>query len=199
MSRRNGAQYVLAQPDPIYESRLVSLLVVRIMKSGKKSIAQRIVYKSLEIIAEKTEENPIRVLERAARNAAPRFGLGRSRRRRKRRGLRRRKRRHKVPVKIRAYKGITTSLKWIVHYSREHAGKAGKNIASQLAVELMTAAERKGKAVKKRQQSHRRAKAVRHFARWWYPRGYYRRRQKGGRQKGGKSKARTSVRTSKGR
>ena len=176
MPRRNGAQYVLAQPDPIYKSRLVSLLIVRILKSGKKSLARRIVYKSLEIIAEKTEEHPIRVLERAARNAAPRFGLGRSRRRRKRRGMRRR-RRHKVPVRIRAYKGITTSLKWIVYYSREHAKKAGKNIASQLAIELMNASERKGKAMKKRQESHRSAKAVRHFARWCYYRGFSRRRK----------------------
>ena len=68
MSRRNRAQRVLAQPDPIYNSRLVTLLVARILKSGKKSVAQRIVYQSLEIISAKTEENPVLVLEKAVKN-----------------------------------------------------------------------------------------------------------------------------------
>ena len=58
MSRRNKAQRALVQPDPVYNSRLVTLLVSRILKSGKKSIAQAIVYNSLEIISEKTEEKP---------------------------------------------------------------------------------------------------------------------------------------------
>ena len=57
MSRRNRAQRTLAKPDAIYNSRLVSLLVARILQSGKKSIAQKIVYKALEIISEKTEES----------------------------------------------------------------------------------------------------------------------------------------------
>ena len=67
MSRRNRAQRTLVQPDPIYNSRLVTLLVSRILQSGKKSLAQRIVYKSLEIISSKTEENPILVLEKAVK------------------------------------------------------------------------------------------------------------------------------------
>ena len=65
MSRRNRAQRTIAQPDPIYNSRLVTLLISRILQSGKKSLAQRIVYQALEIISEKTEENPILVLEKA--------------------------------------------------------------------------------------------------------------------------------------
>ena len=60
MSRRNRAKRVLVQPDTIYGSRLVNLLVARILKSGKKSVAQKIVYNALEIITTKTEENPIR-------------------------------------------------------------------------------------------------------------------------------------------
>ena len=59
MSRRSKSKRVLAQPDPIYNSRLVNLLVIRVLKSGKKSVAQKIVYTALEIIAEKTNENPI--------------------------------------------------------------------------------------------------------------------------------------------
>jgi small subunit ribosomal protein S7 len=68
MSRRNRAQRTLPKPDPIYNSRLVTLLVSRILQSGKKSLAQKIVYRSLDIISSKTEENPILILERAVKN-----------------------------------------------------------------------------------------------------------------------------------
>lgn len=71
MSRRNRAKRILVQPDPIYGSRLVNLLVARILKSGKKSIAQKIVYNALEIITTKTDENPILVLEKAVKNVTP--------------------------------------------------------------------------------------------------------------------------------
>ena len=72
MSRKVGAQRALAEPDPIYKSRLVTLLVRRIMKSGKKSLAQKIVYNALEVISSKTEENPVITLERAVKNVIPR-------------------------------------------------------------------------------------------------------------------------------
>ena len=65
MSRRSRAQRTLVAPDPIYNSRLVTLLVSRILQSGKKSLAQKIVYNALEIISAKTEENPVLVLEKA--------------------------------------------------------------------------------------------------------------------------------------
>ena len=72
MSRRIRAQRKLTEPDPIYNSRLVTLLVSRILKSGKKSLAQRIVYQALENIATRTEENPVFVLEKAVKNVTPR-------------------------------------------------------------------------------------------------------------------------------
>ena len=71
MSRRSRAQRKLAEPDPIYNSRLVTLLVSRILQSGKKSLAQKIVYKALEIISAKTEENPVLILEKAVKNVSP--------------------------------------------------------------------------------------------------------------------------------
>ena len=75
MSRRNRAQRVLAQPDPIYNSRLVTLLVSRILQSGKKSLAQRIVYRSLEIISDKTEENPNGVALASATEAGQLYNI----------------------------------------------------------------------------------------------------------------------------
>jgi small subunit ribosomal protein S7 len=71
MSRRSRAQRKLAEVDPIYNSRSVTLLVSRILQSGKKSIAQKIVYDALELISTKTEENPVLVLERAVKNVTP--------------------------------------------------------------------------------------------------------------------------------
>jgi small subunit ribosomal protein S7 len=104
MSRRNRAKRTLVQPDPIYGSRLVNLLITRILQSGKKSIAQKIVYGALEIITTKTDENPVLVLEKAVKNVTPQVEV--------------KSRRvggstYQVPTEIRAYRGTNISLRWI--------------------------------------------------------------------------------------
>ena len=71
MSRRNTTKKRLAVPDPIYNSRLVSMLTVRILKEGKKHLAQRIIYQAFDIIKEKTGEEPLTVLESAVRKVTP--------------------------------------------------------------------------------------------------------------------------------
>ena len=96
MSRRNRAQRTLAQPDSIYNSRLVTLLISRILLSGKKSLAQKIVYKSLELISLKTEENPILVLEKAVKNVTPQVEV---------KARRVGGSTYQVPIEIRAYRG----------------------------------------------------------------------------------------------
>ena len=102
MSRKVGAQRALAEPDPIYKSRLVTLLVRRIMKSGKKSLAQKIVYNALEVISSKTEENPVITLERAVRNVIPRAKV---QARRVGGSV------YQIPIEIRAYRGTNIALK----------------------------------------------------------------------------------------
>ena len=79
MSRRSRAQRKLAEPDPIYNSRLVTLLISRILKSGKKSLAQKIVYNALDLISTKSEENPVLVLEKAVKNVTPQVEVKSSR------------------------------------------------------------------------------------------------------------------------
>jgi len=71
MSRRNISKKRFPEPDSIYNSYLVSLLITRILKSGKKNLAQKIVYQSFDIIKQKTNEDPLLVFERAIRNASP--------------------------------------------------------------------------------------------------------------------------------
>ena len=156
MSRRNRAQRVLAQPDPIYNSRLVTLLVARILKSGKKSVAQRIVYQSLEIISAKTEENPVLVLEKAVKNVTPQVEV---------KARRDGGSTYQVPIEIRAYRGTNISLKWITEFARS---RSGKNMALKLANEVMDAAKEAGNAIRKKEQTHKMAEANKAFAHFKY-------------------------------
>ena len=138
MSRRNKAQRALVQPDPVYNSRLVTLLVSRILKSGKKSIAQAIVYNSLEIISEKTEENPVLVLEKAVKNVTPQVEV--------------KSRRvggstFQVPIEIRAYRGTNIALQWIKESAK---GRSGKSMSFKLANEILDAVKDNGNAIKKK-------------------------------------------------
>ena len=114
MSRRSKAQRILAEPDPIYNSRLVTLLISRILQSGKKSLAQRIVYNALELISSKTEENPVLVLEKAVKNVTPQVEV---------KARRVGGSTYQVPIEIRAYRGTNVSLKWITEFARTRSGK----------------------------------------------------------------------------
>lgn len=152
MSRRNKAQRALVQPDPVYNSRLVTLLVSRILKSGKKSIAQAIVYNSLEIISEKTEENPVLVLEKAVKNVTPQVEV--------------KSRRvggstFQVPIEIRAYRGTNIALQWIKESAK---GRSGKSMSFKLANEILDAVKDNGNAIKKKEQMHKMAEANKAFA-----------------------------------
>lgn len=156
MSRRNRAPRVLAQPDPIYNSRVVTLLISRVLKSGKKSLAQRIVYQALENISSKTEVNPILILEKAVKNVAPQVEvksrrLGGST--------------YQVPIEIRAYRGTNISLKWITEFARQ---RSGKNMATKLANEVIDAAKESGNAIRRKEQTHKMAEANKAFAHFKY-------------------------------
>ena len=124
MSRRNRAKRTLVQPDPIYGSRLVNLLIARILKSGKKSIAQKVVYAALEIISTKTEENPIFILEKAVKNVTPQVEV---------KARRVGGSTYQVPIEIRAYRGTNISLRWI---NEAATSRSGKSMAFKLANEL---------------------------------------------------------------
>jgi small subunit ribosomal protein S7 len=156
MSRRNRAQRTLAQPDPIYNSRLVTLLVSRILQSGKKSLAQRIVYQALEIISVKTEENPILILEKAVKNVTPQVEV---------KARRVGGSTYQVPIEIRAYRGTNISLKWITEFART---RSGKSMAGKLANELIDAAKETGNAIRRKEQTHKMAEAQKAFAHFRY-------------------------------
>jgi len=156
MSRRRQVKRSLVQPDPIYNSRLVTLLTVRILKSGKKTLAQKIVYKSLELISSKTEENPILVLEKAVKNATPQVEV---------KARRVGGSTYQVPIEIRAYRGTNISLKWIAEFSRS---RSGKTMSMKLANEILDAAKETGDSIRKREQTHKMAEANKAFAHFRY-------------------------------
>jgi small subunit ribosomal protein S7 len=156
MSRRRRAQRTLAEPDPIYSSRLVTLLVSRILQSGKKSLAQKIVYNALDIISKKTDENPVLILEKAVKNVTPQVEV--------------KSRRvggstYQVPVEIRAYRGTNVSLKWITEFAR---ARSGKSMAIKLSNEIIDAAKETGNSVRRKEQTHKMADANKAFAHFRY-------------------------------
>jgi small subunit ribosomal protein S7 len=152
MSRRGKVQRALVEPDPIYKSRLVTLLVNRILQSGKKSLSQRIVYDALRILDNKTEGSPLRILEKAVKNVTPRTGV---KPRRVGSSV------YRVPIEIRAYKGIGLSLKWITEFARE---RSGKSMAIKLSNELMEASKGTGGSVRKKERTQRMAASNKAFA-----------------------------------
>jgi small subunit ribosomal protein S7 len=156
MSRRSRAQRKLAEPDPIYNSRLVTLLVSRILQSGKKSLSQKIVYKALEIISTKTEENPVLVLETAVKNVTPAVEV---------KARRVGGSTYQVPIEIRAYRGTNVALKWITEFARE---RSGKSMAIKLSNEIIDASKQTGNSIRRKEQTYKMAEANKAFAHFRY-------------------------------
>ena len=156
MSRRSKAQRTLTEPDPIYNSRLVTLLVSRILKSGKKSIAQKIVYDALELVSVKTEENPVLVLEKAVKNVTPQAEV---------KARRVGGSTYQVPIEIRAYRGTNISLSWITEFAR---ARSGKSMSMKLSNELIDAAKETGNSIRRKEQTHKMADANKAYAHFRY-------------------------------
>jgi len=156
MSRRNTAKRRIISPDPLYNSRLVSMLTVRILKHGKKSLAQRIIYKALDIIQEKVSTNPLEILEKAVRNVTPLVEV---------KARRVGGSTYQVPMEIRAYRGTNLALRWITLFAKK---RAGKNMSNKLANEILDAFNDNGSAVRKKEETHRMAEANKAFAHYRY-------------------------------
>ncbi|MCF0116217.1 MAG: 30S ribosomal protein S7 [Erysipelotrichaceae bacterium] len=142
--------------DPIYNSKLVTKLINKIMIDGKRGTAQTILYNAFDIIEEKTGENPMEVFEKALGNVMPILEL----KVRRVGGAN-----YQVPVEVSAERKLTLGLRWIVNYARL---RHEKTMEQKLAGEIMDAANGTGGAVKKKDDTHRMAEANKAFAhyRW---------------------------------
>jgi len=156
MSRRNKAKKRIIIPDPLYNSRLVSMLTMRILKSGKKSLAQKIIYRSLDIIKEKTSIDPLEILEKAIRNATPLVEV---------KARRVGGSTYQVPMEIRAYRGTNLALRWLTQFAKK---RSGKNMSIKLANEIVDTANDQGNTIRKREETHRMAEANKAFAHYRY-------------------------------
>ncbi len=143
-------------PDPLYNSKLVTKLINRLMVDGKKGVAQTILYDSFEIIKEKTNSEPMDVLNKALENIKPALEV----KSRRVGGAN-----YQVPVEVRPDRSQALGLRWLVQYARL---RGGHSMAENLANEIIDASNGVGAAVKKREDTHRMAEANKAFAhyRW---------------------------------
>ena len=156
MPRKGPATRREIGPDPIYQNPLVTQLINKVLLDGKKSMAERIVYKALEIISERTANDPVITLKKAVENTKPMLEV----RSRRVGGAT-----YQVPVEVRAGRGTTLALRWLVAYSRQ---RREHTMAERLVGEIMDAANMQGSAVKRREDMHKMAEANKAFAhyRW---------------------------------
>jgi len=152
--RRAVKRDVLA--DPMYNSKLVTKLINRLMIDGKKGKAQTILYKSFDMVAEKTGKDPMEVFQTAMENIKPALEV----KTRRVGGAN-----YQVPIEVRADRSEALGLRWLVQYARL---RGGHSMAENLANELIDASNGTGAAVKKREDTHRMAEANKAFAhyRW---------------------------------
>ena len=142
--------------DPIYNSQLVTKFVNVLMTDGKKSVAERILYDALKSIGERSGDDPMKSFKRAIENVKPAVEV--------------KSRRvggstYQVPVEVRPSRRLALSMRWLIEAAQ---GRGEKTMRQQLAAELAEAAENRGGAVKKREDTHRMADANKAFAhyRW---------------------------------
>ena len=152
MSRRISTKKRFPTKDSKYDNLLVSLLINRLLKNGKKRLATRIVNKGFELIEFRTNQNPILILEKAIRNISPRVQL-----KAKRIGGAT----YQVPTLLNKYKATNIAVKWVVEFSRK---RSGKGMSLKLANELLEAAKGLGNSVKKKDETHKMAEANKAFA-----------------------------------
>ena len=139
--------------DPIYNDLIVAKFVNYIMKDGKKSIAEKIFYTSLDIIKNKMKvDTPLDVFKKALDNVGPLLEV-----KSKRIGGAT----YQVPMEVARDRRVALAMRWILLYSR---GRKGKTMAERLAGELMSASNKEGSAIKKREDTHKMAEANKAFA-----------------------------------
>ena len=156
MPRKGPAVRRETQPDPIYQNPLVTQLINKILLHGKKSGSERIVYKALEQISERTANDPVITLKKAVENARPLLEV----RSRRVGGAT-----YQVPVEVRPRRATTLAIRWIVGYARQ---RREKTMSERLAAELMDAGNGLGAAIKRKDDLQKMAESNRAFAhyRW---------------------------------
>jgi small subunit ribosomal protein S7 len=156
MPRRGAIPKREIRPDPIHQNQLVTQLISKVMQSGKKTLAERIVYKALDDLQSRSGMEPVPALKKAVDNVRPMLEV----KSRRVGGAT-----YQVPVEVPARRATSLAIRWLVGTARD---RKGRGMADKLAAELLDALQGTGAAVKKREDLHRMAEANRAFAhyRW---------------------------------
>ncbi len=156
MPRRYRPPRRVVEPDLRYNSELLAAFINKVMKRGKKSTARRLVYDAMDIIAQRTNTDPLAVFEQAVRNASPLLEV----KPRRVGGAT-----YQVPVEVSGHRRVSLAMRWLLASARN---RAGKTFSQKMADELMDAARNTGVTIKRREDTHRMAEANKAFAhyRW---------------------------------
>lgn len=156
MSRRSKPAKRIPPADPIYSSVDVSKFINRIMRRGKKSLAERIFYSTLEKIGEKTNEKPMEIFQKALTNATPLLEV---------KARRIGGSTYQVPIEVKPDRGFALSSSWLIAAAKS---RHGKSFIEKLTAELVDASSGSGAACKKREDTHKMAEANKAFAHYRY-------------------------------
>ena len=156
MSRRSKPARRIPAADPVYNSVDVSKFINRIMRRGKKSLAEKIFYTSLEKIKERTNEQPMEIFQKALTNATPSLEV---------KARRIGGSTYQVPLEVKPDRGFALSSSWIIAAAKN---RSGKSFTEKLTNELIDASNGAGQACKKREDTHKMAEANKAFAHYRY-------------------------------
>jgi small subunit ribosomal protein S7 len=156
MARKGSIPRKEVLPDPKYNDRIVGRFINKLVKDGKKSIAEGVLYGAFDIIEDKTKSDPLTVFKKAIENVKPVLEV----KSRRVGGAT-----YQVPVEVRPNRKLSLAIRWLVSYSR---ARGERSMVDKLAAELMDASNRRGGAVKKKEDVHKMAEANKAFAhyRW---------------------------------
>lgn len=156
MSRRSKPQKRTPLADPVFNSIDVAKFINRLMRRGKKSTAEKIFYSSLELVKERTKEEPIEIFQKALKNVVPLIEV---------KARRIGGSTYQVPIEVRPDRGISLGSNWLIDIAKS---KSGKPMHEKLAAEIILASNGEGAAVKKREDTHKMAEANKAFAHYRY-------------------------------
>lgn len=159
MSRTSKTKKRLIQPDPIYSNRLLAKIINKVMKAGKKSIAQKQVYQAVDIIKQKIKEDPLEVIRQALDNIKPNMEI----RSRRVGGAA-----YQVPVPVRGDRRESLAIRWLIQAARQRSNSQYHCFYDKLAAEVLDAYQNQGGAINRKIQVHKMAEANKAFAhfRW---------------------------------
>ena len=156
MSRRSKPQKRIPMPDPVYNSKDIAKFINRLMRKGKKSIAEKIFYSAMDRIQEKTTQNPVEVFEQAIKNVTPLLQV---------KARRIGGSTYQVPVEVKPDRGMGMGSTWMIEAAKK---RHGKSMIEKLTAEILDASNGQGAACKKREDTHKMAEANKAFAHYRY-------------------------------